>query len=251
MSISHPLQEIDYPESDGLPMGETDLHRKWIQYIDDVLCQRYRGQRVYIGSDLLVYYEEGRPTRFVVPDNFVVLNCDPAMRRVFKVWEEGCVPDVVFEVSSRSTIDMDEVSKLVIYEKIGVKEYFLYDPSGSYRDESLQGFRLKDGSLTQISEVDGIANERAIDCLSLGIRLSLDDERLVMTDIRSGTRLLTEAETERHEKLIERQATETERQAKELERQAKEKEITARIAAEARIAELEAENRALKQKRNR
>lgn len=265
MSISHSIPEIEYPESDGLPMGETDLHRKWIQYIDDVLCQRYRGERVYIGSDLLIYYEEGHPTRFLVPDNFVVLNCDTTMRRVFKTWEECRVPDVVFEVTSRSTSDRDQAFKLVTYEQIGVKEYFMYDPSQSYLEESLQGFRLEQGSFLQIPETKNAINHHAIDCQTLGIRLSLDEERLVLSDILSGERLLTEAETERQAKEAERQAKEVERQAKEAERQAKEterraketereakeKEIASRTAAEARIAELEAEIRALRQERDK
>ncbi len=243
MSLPQPIQEIDYPESDGLPMGETELHRRWIQYIDDLLCQRYRGQQVYVGSELLVYYEEGQPLRFLVPDNFVVLHCDPSMRRVFKIWEEGCVPDVVFEVSSRSTSQVDQILKLRAYQQIGVKEYFLYDPSEAYLNESLQGYRLQQGAFSEIPEIKDRTNNKAIDCLTLGIRLSLDDERLVLTDIGTGAKLLTEAETER-------QAKEAERQAKEKERQAKEAEIVARRAAEARIAELEAEIRVLKQGRN-
>jgi hypothetical protein len=28
--MSLALKEIDYPESDGRPMGETDLHRLWM-----------------------------------------------------------------------------------------------------------------------------------------------------------------------------------------------------------------------------
>ena len=46
---------IEYPESDGKPMGETDLLRDWMFRILELLRFRYRGQRVYIASDLLVY----------------------------------------------------------------------------------------------------------------------------------------------------------------------------------------------------
>ena len=91
---------IDYPESDGQPMGETDIHIEWIIRIRDILCTRYRGQRVYIASDLLVYYEEGDPTKCVVPDHFVVLDHEPGLRRTYKIWEERRSPDVVFEVTS-------------------------------------------------------------------------------------------------------------------------------------------------------
>jgi len=80
---------IEYPESDGKPMGETDLHRDWMVRILEILRYRYRQQRVYVASDLIVYYEEGDPTRSVVPDDFVVMDCDPGRRRTFKTWEEG------------------------------------------------------------------------------------------------------------------------------------------------------------------
>lgn len=66
--------EIEYPESDGKPMGETDLHRDWMVRLLEIFRQRYAGQRVYIASDLLVYYVEGTPSKFVVPDCFVVLD---------------------------------------------------------------------------------------------------------------------------------------------------------------------------------
>ncbi len=82
MSVPQISEEIEYPESDGVPMGETDLHRDWIIRILDILRYRYRGQHVYVASDLLVYYDEGIPRHFVVPDNFVVLDCDPGRRRV-------------------------------------------------------------------------------------------------------------------------------------------------------------------------
>jgi len=84
MSSGKPTTEIDYPETDGQPMGETDLHIHWMIRIRDILKQRYQGEHVYVGSDLLVYYEEGNPRRFVVPDGFVVFDCDSGPRGIFK-----------------------------------------------------------------------------------------------------------------------------------------------------------------------
>ena len=104
MSLIDTATEIEYPESDGRPMGETDLHRDWMIRLLDMLKYRYRGQRVYVASDLLVYYQEGDPKRYVVPDEFVVLDCEPGRRRTFKIWEEGKVPNVVIEVTSKGTL---------------------------------------------------------------------------------------------------------------------------------------------------
>ncbi|MEI7462207.1 MAG: hypothetical protein WCK15_22665, partial [Pirellula sp.] len=98
MSIANSVEQLEYPESDGLPMGETDTHRRWMIRIDELLSYRLREQRAYVGSNLLVYYFPGQLSRFVVPDNFVVFDCEPGERRVFKIWEEKRVPDVVFEI---------------------------------------------------------------------------------------------------------------------------------------------------------
>ena len=61
-------------------MGETDLHIHWTIRIRDLLKHRYRETRTYVAADLLVYYDEGVPRNFVVPDVFVVPNCDPSWR---------------------------------------------------------------------------------------------------------------------------------------------------------------------------
>lgn len=210
MSITNPV-EIEYPESDGRPMGETDTHRKWIVRIDDLLNQRLLGQRVYVGSDLLVYYEQGQPRRFVVPDNFVVLDCDPGPRRTFKTWEEQRAPNVVFELTSRSTKRDDLVFKPKIYEQFGVSEYFLYDPLAEYLCPALQGFRLANGSLVQMKSDGG-----ELSCQTVGLRLRLVGQSLEMIDAASGELLLTEAESNRKLAEQQQQLVEQERAAREL-----------------------------------
>ncbi len=191
MGLFQSTTEIDYPESDGKPMGETDIHRKWMIRIYDLLEQRYRGQRVYIGSDLLLYYEEGNPKRFVVPDVFVVKDSEPAMRRTYRLWDEGRAPDVVIEVTSRATRRTDERRKPETYAHIGVKELFLYDPTCDYLDPPLQGYALGPASPVRI-EPDA---QGFVISLELGITLHLQSHKLVIRDAATGDELLTEAET--------------------------------------------------------
>ena len=65
-----PEIDLDYPESDGKPMAETDVHLEWMISLRDVLKRRYHGRRVYIGANLLVYYEPKRgdqPAKSVAP----------------------------------------------------------------------------------------------------------------------------------------------------------------------------------------
>jgi Uma2 family endonuclease len=248
MPLVQTVDEIEYPESDGMPMGETDIHRDWMFRILEILRLRYRGQRVYLASNLLLYYQEGYPTKFVVPDDFVVLDCDPGPRRTFRVWEEGKAPDVVFEVTSRGTKQEDEVYKPQIYARIGVKEYFLYDPTAEYLQPPLQGFRLERDEYRRIQEDDS----GTLKCSLLDITLRLDHGKLlVMCDGRSGQVLRTEAEAaEQARQAAEQgqQAAEERRQAAEQARQAAE---AGRQAAETRAAQLEVELERLKEELER
>ncbi len=247
MNITNPV-EIDYPESDGRPMGETDTHRKWIVRIDQLLTQRLKGEQNYIGSDLLIYYELGQPKRFVVPDNFVVLDCNPGPRRTFKTWEEQRTPDVVFEVTSRSTKREDLVVKPKTYEQFGVSEYFLYDPLAEYLSPALQGFRLQNGTLVKMESTTG-----ELTCQTLGIRLRLSGKSLEMVDLASGELLLTEAEDNARRASEFRESAEQYREEAEQQRQEAEQqqmiaanEREARQLAETRNQQLEEELRRLR-----
>jgi hypothetical protein len=72
MRAAIPFTEVHDPESDGKPMGETDDHRDQMVRHIELLRHFYGGQQVYVSGALLVYYEQGNPRKFVVPDAFVV-----------------------------------------------------------------------------------------------------------------------------------------------------------------------------------
>jgi len=248
MSIANSVEQLEYPESDGLPMGETDTHRRWMIRIDELLSYRLREQRVYVGSNLLVYYVPSQPSRFVVPDNFVVFDCEPGERRVFKIWEEERVPDVVFEITSQSTSQEDLVKKPLIYEGMGVREYFLFDPTASYLKPALQGFRLAEGRLVLM---EPSADE--LICETLGVNLRLSGYDLFLIDTVTGELLLTEAEANKvkaeeegvradEERLRaddERLRADKEKERADFEQSRADAEQFARLAAERRVQDLE------------
>jgi Uma2 family endonuclease len=195
MSIAGTLPEIDYPESDGQPMAESEVHLECMFRIRSLLKWRYHGQGVYVGANLLLYYVRGNPRKVVAPDNFVARDCDPGERRTFKVWEEGRAPDVVIEVTSSSTRRQDEVKKPRIYARMRVKELFLFDPLAEYLGPPLQGFRFVDGKKMPIlPDATG-----ALESQELGVRLRVEDGDLEMYDIATGERLLTGQESAEEE----------------------------------------------------
>jgi hypothetical protein len=84
-----PEEEIDYPDSDGKPMAETDVHRDAMFDLIERLKARYAGRDdVYVSGNLFVYYVEKKPTFCLAPDCFVAFGVPNRRRRTFKTWTE-------------------------------------------------------------------------------------------------------------------------------------------------------------------
>ena len=210
-SVIH-IQAVNYPESDGKPMGETDDHRDEMVRHIELLEDYYRGQKVYVSGDLLVYYVQGDPRRYVVPDAFVAKGSPPGSRRIYKVWVEGKAPDVVIETTSRKTRHKDTRVEPALYARLGVKEYFLFDPHGEYLDPPLQGHRLVDGDFQPIQP----AADGAMESRELGLRLIIAGGHLDFVRLDTGERLLTQRERAQREAEARRREAEA-RQAAEAE----------------------------------
>ena len=144
-------KQVFYPESDGKPMAETEVHIDALIYLREALKDYFReSPQVYVAGNMLLYYEEGNPAACVAPDVFVVKGVAKHERRTYKLWEEDQPPTVVFEITSRGTRLEDLGTKRALYAMLGVQEYFLYDPLGEYLRPPLQGFRLEGGECDSI-----------------------------------------------------------------------------------------------------
>lgn len=166
--------DVYYPESDGKPMAETDVHITLIATLLTTLRTFYAEQNVYVVGDIMFYYEEGNPRKSIAPDVLVVRSVEKYPRRVFKLWEES-VPEVVFEISSRGTWREDFKKKFDIYKEIGVKEYYIFDPEYKYLkdDNSFVAFHLEDGAYKKIEIENG-----KIFSLALGLEIVNTGETL-------------------------------------------------------------------------
>jgi Uma2 family endonuclease len=107
--------------------------------------------KVYVAPFDVRFPESDEPDAEVAtvlqPDLLVV--CDPA-----KLDDAGCrgAPDWVVEIASPSTVSRDRVIKRDLYEKHGVKEYWLVDPTDGavlvYRLDSTK-HRFDQGTVSQ------------------------------------------------------------------------------------------------------
>jgi Uma2 family endonuclease len=212
-TVSNPL----YPDSDGQPMGETDFHVAASIWLREALQDFFAEQAdVYVASNMLLYYEEGNPSGRRDPDLLVARGVGKHLRRSFRTWEENTVPNVLFEISSEGTWREDLGAKREVYTRLGVAEYFLFDPEGLYLDPRLQGFRLRGGLSVPIPpDADGgLTSEQ------LGLRLVPEGPMLRVLDARTGMPVPTRAEQleqarERTEE-EQRRADEEQRRADEL-----------------------------------
>ncbi len=222
-----------YPETDGKPMAESDLHRELMFYVIHLLQRFFAGRKVYVTGNLLVYYEKGNNHKSVSPDCFVVHDVEPKHRTSYKVWEEGRGPEVVFEVSSKSTHREDLTKKMRLYAKLGVREYFIYDPTSDYLNPPLIAYRLTDNhesdnqgylpmiplngevTLGDISFIPGEGEAPEYESELLRLRITLDEENhLIFFDSETGEQLLSDEEARLR---AERQAAEAERRAGDAE----------------------------------
>ena len=225
-----PPPVVHYPVEDGEPMSETFKHGRVTVDAKTVLELHHIDRPdACVGGNNFLYYEEGNHEAVVSPDVFVAYGVPKETdREVWKVWVEGKVPDFILEVTSKSTQDNDEGDKRDLYERLGVPEYWQFDPTGDYLDPVLKCRALdadgryreleledRDGGLCRFSEV-------------LGLDLRLEEGRLRFFDPKRREFLLTPDE----QHLVNRE------QARALQAERVEHNAALR-AAEARIAELE------------
>ena len=122
-------------------MAESDRHRDQLIDLLDPLRERYRDRPdVYVTGNLFLYYKQGDPTAKVAPDLMVVRGVPNRRRPSYLLWEEKKVPDLVIEVTSEGTKYEDLYAKRELYEELGVKEYYLFDPLGEYLPEQRLGY---------------------------------------------------------------------------------------------------------------
>jgi Uma2 family endonuclease len=222
-AISTTQKPILYPETDGKPMAETDVHIDVLIYLREALRDHFRdAPQVYVAGNMLLYYEEGNPAACVAPDVFVVQGVAKGERRTYRLWEEGQPPTVVFEITSRGTRLEDLGTKRALYAMLGVREYFLYDPLGEYLQPPLQGYRLQEGEYQRMSP----GGEGELASQELGLELRPEEGRLRLVNPATGAHLLTPAEVQA---------------AWRAEATARQAEATARRAAEAEVERLRAE----------
>ncbi|MCS7293346.1 MAG: Uma2 family endonuclease [Gloeomargarita sp. SKYBB_i_bin120] len=202
MTATTVAKAIHYPSGDGKPVAESYAHVYAIFVTLEILRQYLAGQQATVLANQFLYYAQAFPKLRVAPDVMVIFGVAPGGRDSYKIWEEGQVPAVIFEMTSAQTRQKDQQQKKQIYEAIGVQEYWLFDPKGEWLHPPLLGYQLVGNRYSAISD-----NTSQV----LQLRLVPNGPLIDFYRLDNGEKLLTPEELA--------QAREQERLEKERERQ--------------------------------
>ena len=177
--------KIYYPSGDGEPVAETFDHLYVILITIEVLRQYLQEVQACVLGNQYLYYEEGNSGKRCAPDVMVIFGVKPGSRDNYKIWQEGKVPKVVFEMTSKGTKDNDDIDKKSLYAQIGIEEYWQFDPKGEWILGQLRGFRLAGGEYVSI--VNSIST-------ALELRLEVTGALISFYQLDNGEKLLIPVE---------------------------------------------------------
>jgi len=233
--------EMQMPDAKKLlsdePEMESSLH--YMQLLLLVTCLEWLWQErndFFIGANLTIYFsrQQLKNHDFRGPDFFLVKNTTREPRNSWVVWEEdGRYPDLIIELLSDSTANVDRTLKRNLYaERFHTPEYFYFSP------ETLEfvGLRL---DMNQYKPITPNA-QGWIWSEMLGLFLGVHEKQLRYFSLE-GALLPTPQEAARNE--IKK--AEQERQKAEQERLNAKAQLNRAEQAETRLQELQAKLRSL------
>jgi Uma2 family endonuclease len=211
---------------------EGDPHRIPKHKALDALEAFFRklGRRVYLSSELPVYYPG---ERVFAPDLIAVLDVEPGERLRWVVVEEGKGIDFALEVTLSGSRQKDLQENVERYARLKIPEYFVFDR----RNHRLHGWRLSGNQYERIVPQGG-----RWESLVLGLMLAVEAHRV---RFYLGTAVVPESEelVARANALVDdlqNRLALAEQRAEE-EKQRAEEEKQRAESAERRVHDLEAE----------
>ncbi|MDJ0601719.1 MAG: Uma2 family endonuclease [Crocosphaera sp.] len=161
-------------ESDE-PEMESSLHYFQLALLVSCLEWLWRDKNdFFIGANLTIYFnrQQLKNKDFRGPDFFLVKQTEKRPRKSWVTWEEGGkYPDLIIELLSESTENVDKTLKKDLYQnRFRTPEYFWFSPNTL----EFSGFRLVQGKYEEISpnELGWLWSE------SLGLYLGIHEQQL-------------------------------------------------------------------------
>jgi Uma2 family endonuclease len=220
--------EDDLPYDDGEPM-ETARHRdQMILLIESLKAYWAERRDYYVGGNMFVHYNLEQKRQFRGPDFFLVLDVDGTReRKSWVVWQEGMrFPDVIIELLSDSTRQVDKSEKKELYARVfHTAEYYLYDPfSYDLIGYQLKGVQYEEMRTDTEGELFSPSTGLSLVVREGWLRWMTQEGELVPTPQESAQRAQQLAEQERQRAEQEQRRAEQERQRADQEQRRAEQE---------------------------
>jgi Uma2 family endonuclease len=200
-------------------MPESIVHAQLVRYLVAVLQWLFRDALCAICENFAFLPPLDQPGPPVAPDIAVIKGVALRPLSSWRVQTTGPAPHVVFEILSVETWKQDLEEKPDIYARLGVQEYFAYDPTptplASATQERLFGWRRDplSGRMTPLwSNEDGFLwSEELVSYLvphEQLLRLADGNRRLRLTEAEAQARARWEEARARRAEAAARQAAE-------------------------------------------
>ena len=141
------------PERPEALYQEPPLH-EFNYLLDHYLATAIGRRDVLVTGACFLCYDRSNLNVRVEPDCLVAFGVDAAAirgRMLYLPWEAGKMADFVLEMASQSTARNDVGPKRLLYERLGIGEYWRFDATGGrLYGEPLAGERLVEGQYQPI-----------------------------------------------------------------------------------------------------
>ncbi len=149
-----PIDPDDMPDRIPIEMLQAPTIEQIAEFLKDLEAHLGDVESLFMISNIPIRYNPENHRLFVAPDWYISFNVDIAAIRYetsYNVWEIGKPPEFALEVASPSTFQRDIYEKPGIYARIGIPEYWMFDPTGGrLYGQPLTGFRLANGEYEPI-----------------------------------------------------------------------------------------------------
>jgi len=116
-----------HPTEEDL-MGESSQHHTVTGYLEDVLKWLFQNQTCSVYVNLNFYVTDDEDEYPIAPDLAVIKGVPFRHEISWRIGVSGPAPQVVFELASDKTWKRDLDEKPLTYARIGVQEYYAFDP---------------------------------------------------------------------------------------------------------------------------
>ena len=224
--VNRTLPDIFYEEPG--PIEEGMRQEISIDIIKTSLWGYYQDRDdVFVSNGVFISYDITNGNARIRPDLFIAFGVNAAAIREnlpnYWIWETGKIPDFVMEVASPSTAANDLGRKRDLYARLGIAEYWRFDPTGgNLYGQPLAGERLVDGRYVAYGIDAGPGGSERAHSELLNLDFYWDGADFDVLDPATGKTIhpLTLAIEARDTAEAERNTAEAERDAAEAERDA-------------------------------